>query len=149
MKFAIVYVSYGGNTRDLAMYLAKSIEECGHIVHTYSVRDRADLKQYDYILFGSLTWTKGSLPIQMRKYFKEILIDNPIDFKNCSVFGTGETQWGESLYGKAVDEMEYHLLKNNKYVHSKLKVEQNPIGKEKQINSFIEELMKEVETIEN
>ncbi|QJI52440.1 flavodoxin [Psychrobacillus phage Perkons] len=149
MKFAIVYVSYSGNTRDLAYCLTKSIEECGHMVHTYSVRDIVDLEKYDYVLFGSLTWTKGSLPIQMCKYLKKILIDSPVNFKHCSVFGTGETQWGEHTYCKAVDEMEYHLIKNNKSVHSKLKVEQNPIGKWKQINQFIEELMEEVQTIEN
>ena len=149
MKFAIVYTSYGGNTRDLAYFLAKSIEECGHTVHTYSIREVVDLEDYDYFLFGSLTWTKGSLPIQMRKYLRQILIDSPVDFKYCSIFGTGETQWGEDLYCKAVDEMRYHLMKNNKLVHSQLKIEQNPIGKEQQITQFIEEIMKEVEKLEN
>lgn len=149
MKFAIVYVSYGGNTRDLANYLAKCIEECGHLVHTYSVRDEVDLDNYEYVLFGSLTWTDANLPIQMRKYLKRILIESPCNFKYCSVFGTGETQWGEKRYCKAVDEMEYHLDKNGKNVQLKLKVEQNPIGKEKQINKFVQELMKEVENIGN
>ena len=149
MKFAIVYVSYGGNTRDLTNFLVKCIEQCGHLVHTYSVRDAPDLEKYDFILFGSLTWTEGSLPIQMRKYLKSILIDHPTNFQHCSVFGTGETQWGESFYCKAVDEMEYHLTKKGKFVHSKLKIEQNPIGKEEKINQFIEEIMKEVEQFEN
>lgn len=149
MKYAIVHVSYGGNTRDLANYLANLLELCGHLVHTYSVRDKLDLNQYDYILFGSLTWTNGSLPIQMRKYLKRILIDTSYEFKYCSVFGTGETQWGEKMYCKAVDEMEYHLKKHRKIVQMKLKIEQNPIGKEMQTIKFVQELMKEVEIIEH
>lgn len=147
MKFAIIYLSYGGNTKDLALRIANSIEECGHLARTYSVREVDRLGEYDCILFGSLTWDKGSLPIQMRKFMKKILVENPLKFQHCSVFGTGETQWGEENYCRAVDEMEYHLIKNGKTVHSKLKIEQNPIGKDKAINQFVNEFMKEVEFI--
>lgn len=147
MKIAIIYTSYSGNTKDLAESIRKRIEVCGHEVRTFSIRDKPKLSGYDYYLFGSLTWSGGSLPIQMRKFLKEILIANPLEFKNCSVFGTGETQWGEENYCKAVDEMEYHLQKNNKNVQLKLKIEQNPIGKEKYIQQFVNNLMKEVEFI--
>src|SRR5690606_30167403 len=100
-------------------------------------------------LFGSLTWSSGSLPIQMRKFLKEILIINPLDFKFCSVFGTGETQWGEEMYCRAVDEIEYHLKKNNKDVQLKLKIEQNRNSKEKYVQHFVDKLVKEVEFIGN
>lgn len=149
MKIAIVYTSYGGNTKDLAELIRKRIELCGHQAHTFSIRDKPNLNDYDYYLFGSLTWSEGSLPIQMRKFLKDILILNPLEFQKCSLFGTGETQWGEEFYCRAVDEMEYHLKKNNKNVQLTLKIEQNPIGKEKYVQSFVDNLMKEVEFIGN
>lgn len=138
-KIAIIYLSYGGNTRDLASYIARFMEEDGHLVHLFNHKDMPVLADYDYILFGSLTWDEGKLPSQMRRYFKKMLKDNPEDFTRCSVFGTGETQWGN--FCRAVDEMAYHLNKHEKAVDFQLKIEQNPIGKETRIKEFTKKIL--------
>lgn len=140
-NIAIIYTSYGGNTRDLAEIIKLKLEECGLNAHTYSNKDVIDYENYDYFLFGSLTWVDGKLPIQMRKLMKDILIENPRNIKRASLFGTGETQWGMENYCKAVDEMAYHLSKNNIIVDFKLKIEQNPLGKEKQIEIFAKNIL--------
>lgn len=144
-KIAIVYLSFGGNTKDLAKMISEILKEDGHTVHLFTTRDKPQLDEYDYVLFGSLTWEiqgkQGKLPIPMRKLFKNILIDNAQDIKRCSLFGTGETQWGEQYYCKGVDEMEYHLKKHGVQVDYKLKIEQNPLGKEKQIIKYAEEIL--------
>lgn len=152
LSIAIVYESFGGNTEDLAKMIQKQLLNGGHPnVHLYSCyqvkKNNYDLSLYDYVLFGSLTWDEGKLPLTMRKLLKKILIDQKQPFINCSVFGTGETQWGDRMYCRAVDEMEYHLTKNNKTVNYKLKIEQNPLGKEKKIEDFVKCILKE--TLEN
>lgn len=148
MNVAIVYLTFGGNTKKLAAMIKSFLEQGGHQVHLFSTRDRFDLSNYDYVLFGSLTWeikhVQGKLPIPMRKLLKKILIDEPQEIKRCSLFGTGETQWGMKYYCKAVDEMEYHLLKYNVPVDYKLKIEQNPIGKEKKVEDFVQRIMEEM-----
>lgn len=148
MKFAVIYVSYGGNTKDLAYYITKRLEEYGQLVHTFSYRDEFNLDDYDYVLLGSLTWVDGKLPSQMRKLLKKILIENKVRVDHFSLFGTGETQWGEELFCRGVDEMNYHIKKYNKNVHHLLKIEQNPLGKESKIDNYIDNIMKEVMTIE-
>lgn len=151
MKVAIIYLSFGGNTKNLALKIAENFERYGHTAHVYSIKDMIGFDEYDYCLFGSLTWEnngqQGKLPIPMRKYLKKILIEENHKINRCSVFGTGETQWGMENYCKAVDEMEYHLIKNNIDVDYKLKIEQNPIGnyKEKLTEDFVEKILKGIE----
>lgn len=153
MKFAIVYLSFSGNTEKLATMIKTLIELNGYQAHLFSTRDDFNLENYDYVLFGSLTWEnkgiQGKLPVSMRKLLKKILIDEPQLIKRCSLFGTGETQWGAEYFCRGVDEMEYHLAKHNTPVDAKLKIEQNPIGKEMKVKHFVKEIMKEVEIIEN
>ncbi|WP_144509838.1 flavodoxin domain-containing protein [Bacillus sp. FJAT-22090] len=145
IKVAIVYLTFSGNTRDLATLIKGYIEEGGHQVHLFSHKDDFDLSEYDYVLFGSLTWEikrqQGKLPIPMRKMFKKILIEEPQKIKRCSLFGTGETQWGEEYYCRAVDEMEYHLQKHGIIVDCKLKIEQNPKGKENKVKEYTNEIL--------
>lgn len=143
-KIAIVYTSYSGNTKDLAHMMKSILEDSGHCVHIFSHRDTLNLSTYDYILFGSLTWDNGSLPIQCRKLLKEVLVENPQVNSKCSVFGTGETQWGEENFCKAVDEMKYHLSKHGIIVDYTLKIEQNPLGKESLVHEYVNNILEEL-----
>lgn len=125
---AIVYWSLHGNTKLLAELISQEFKDGGFNTHLFTYKDSFDLSKYDYILFGSYTWDEGKLPVQMRNILKEVLINNPQVNCKTSVFGTGETQWGLENYCRAVDEIEYHLKKNNKLVDFKLKIEQAPLG---------------------
>lgn len=149
MKVAIVYLTYGGNTKDLSFKILNLLVGCGLDAHIFTNKDNPNLNEFDYVLLGSLTWDEGKLPIQMRKYMRKILIDEPINVQYFSVFGTGETQWGMNNYCKAVEEISYHLQKHGKTVHHQLKIEQNPIGKDKFIISYVNDILKEVDLIES
>lgn len=142
---AIVYTSYGGNTRDLAEMIKSMLERYGVKSRIFSNRDVEDLSEYKYIIIGSLTWDNSKLPIQMRRFLKEVLITNPQINCKCSVFGTGETQWGQENFCRGVDELQYHLQKNGVKVDHILKIEQHPIGKENKIKSFVENVLEEIE----
>ena len=130
MKAAIVYTTLGGNTEDLAYLIAHEMNKQGVEVDLFNGIGRfgVDFRSYDIVLFGSYTWGDGELPLQMRKYLRQALIENkekrPLV---AAVFGTGDTQY--KFYCRAVDEMRYHLQKNNVIVLGEpLKLEQSCRG---------------------
>lgn len=146
-KVAIVYISYTNNTKLLAESIGEYLTDSAK-VDVFNYNDKFNLNEYDFVFLGSFSWDKGKLPIKFRKFLKHILIEEPIDNQYFSVFGTGDTQWGE-YYCKSVDEIEYHLQKYGKTVIGKLKIEQKPISKHKQgiIKTYVENIRKEVERL--
>lgn len=145
MKALIVYTSLSGNTKDLAELINYNLVRCGFNVHISSAKEMHSPLGYDVVLIGSYTWGDGELPVAIRKYLKHFLVESKVDLPVSVVFGTGETQFGLNNYCRAVDEIKYHLSKHTR-VLSTLKIEQNPIGKEDQVKSFIEKIMEEMQT---
>lgn len=143
-KVAIVYISYTNNTKLVAesikKYLVDSVK-----VEVFNFKDDFNLEEYDFVFLGCFTWDKGTIPTAYRRFLKNILVDNPINNQYFSVFGTGDTQWGD-LYCRAVDEIEYHLNKQGKTVIEKLKIEQKPISNYNQniIKEYVNNIKKEV-----
>lgn len=143
-KVAIVYISYTKNTKLVAEsikeYLVDSVK-----VDVFNFKDDFNLEEYDFVFLGCFTWDKGTIPVAYRRFLKKVLVENPINNQYFSVFGTGDTQWG-NLYCRAVDELEYHLHKHGKTVIGKLKNEQKAISKHKQdiIKSYVNNIKKEV-----
>lgn len=143
-KVAIVYISYTNNTKLVAesikKYLVDSVK-----VDVFNFKDDFNLEDYDFVFLGCFTWDKGTIPTAYRRFLKNILVENHIRNQYFSVFGTGDTQWGE-LYCRAVDEMEYHLNKQGKTVIEKLKIEQKPISNYNQniIKEYVNKIKKEV-----
>jgi predicted ribonucleotide reductase-associated flavodoxin len=145
MKALIVYTSLSGNTKDLAELINYNLVRCGFNVHVSSAKEMHSPQGYDVVFIGSYTWGDGDLPVTIRKYLKRFLIESRVEFPVSVAFGTGETQFGLNNYCRAVDEIKHHLSKNTR-VLSTLKIEQNPIGKEDQVKSFIEKIMEEMQT---
>lgn len=136
----IAYLSYSGNTKEVAEYIADRITEEGWsaTLHLIGYSPAIDVSIYDIVFIGTFTWDYGEVPEEveqfMMTYKKQITQD-------VAVFGTGDTQFGDdSVYCRAVDE----LVSFYKSKWSGLKIEQSPRGsQEKLIDQWVEGVMKD------
>lgn len=134
----ICYLSYSGNTEEVAQLIKKTLIEVGYEVDMYMIGDGLvpDLSPYNLKFFGTFTWDKGSTPDDMKDFVWEI------GYKpdNVAIFGTGDTQFGgDALFCTANDRLA-------KFYHSEyetLKIEQSPRGyQEKIVKKWTMEVIK-------
>lgn len=119
----ICYLSYGGNTQEVAQLIEHKVIDSGHNVdiHRIGSGKMPDLSKYDIIFIGTFTWGKGSVPDDMKDFVWEL------GYKpnNVAVFGTGDTQFGgDDLFCHATEKLA-------KFYNSRfepLKIEQSPRG---------------------
>jgi len=122
-KALIAYLSYSGNTQEVAEILQEIAESRGlHIeMHRIGIDPPVDPQAYDYILIGTFTWEKGSTPDEVKDFVLEIGYKPP----NIAVFGTGDTQFGgDALFCKAAEKL--GVFYNSPW--PVLKIEQSPRG---------------------
>ncbi|MBO1002187.1 flavodoxin [Pseudogracilibacillus auburnensis] len=143
MRTLISYLSYSGNTEEVAQYIESRLKHEGFDVdmHEIGIDLTPDVSVYDFIFLGTFTWDLGSTPEEM----KDFIWDVGYKPENVAVFGSGDTQFGgDSLFCKAVDKLVT-------FYHSKwegLKVEQSPRGhQEKYIDSWLERVLEDVRVI--
>lgn len=93
----ILFASNSGNTEHLAELLHNELTTNGYEVEVENVKHAVikPLSQFDLVLVGSFTRGEGDLPRQWKKYFENGMYNHP----NVAVFGTGDTQWGNSYCG--------------------------------------------------
>lgn len=144
-RSAIIYVSYSGNTEEMAAYLKEYIEDCGIEVDLFDVTNRLfsiDLTNYDLVFLGAFTWDYGSVPEEM----EDFLSRTNLQIKELAIFGSGDTQFGgEALYCRALN-----ILKE-RYGSpwEVLKVEQSPRGyQEERVYEWVREVVKDVYKVE-
>nr|WP_306798571.1 flavodoxin [Oceanobacillus saliphilus] len=134
MRALIAYVSYSGNTKEVAELVEDKLTKEGISVdnHRIGIDAPFDPKSYDYLFIGTFTWEMGRTPDEVKDFVLEI------GYKpdNIAVFGTGDTQFGgDDLFCKAVDKL-------RKFYRSKwsgLKIEQSPRGsQETKVESWVE-----------
>lgn len=134
MKTLIAYLSYSGNTEEIAVHLESYLQKVGCDVDMYEIGYGVvpDTEQYDRIFLGTFTWDLGSTPDEM----KDFVLDVGYKPDNVAVFGSGDTQFGgDDMFCRAVDKLAYFY--NSRW--SGLKIEQSPRGyQEKYIESWIE-----------
>lgn len=123
MRALVAYLSYSGNTKEVADIIVDQLTEEGinaqlhHIGYDLPV----DVATYDYIFLGTFTWDYGATPDEV----KEFVLDIGYKPDNIAVFGTGDTQFGgEEQYCQAVDK----LVKFYNSPWEGLKIEQSPRG---------------------
>jgi flavodoxin I len=125
-KAIILYLSYSGNTKEVADLIEATLVKNEYIVDTYRIGWSGaipDLSIYDIIFIGTFTWGKGAVPKDMKDFIWEL------GYKpdNIVVFGTGDTQFGgDDLFCHATEKL-------RKFYCSKfepLKVEQSPRGQQ-------------------
>lgn len=126
-KAIICYLSYSGNTEEIAEIIESELKEQDFIVdmHEIGIDPPVDVSTYDYIFLGTFTWSIGSTPDEVKDFVLEV------GYKpdNVAVFGSGDTQFGgDDLFCRAVDRLV-------KFYNSKwdgLKIEQSPRGSQEE-----------------
>ncbi|HLQ95955.1 MAG TPA: flavodoxin [Pseudogracilibacillus sp.] len=142
MRALIAYLSYSGNTQEVAVIVEGRLIKEGFTVdmHRIGVDPPVDAHIYDYIFIGTFTWDYGMTPDEVKDFILEI------GYKpdNVAVFGTGDTQFGGGdIYCMAVDK----IVKFYNSPWEGLKIEQSPRGaQEALIHQWMEGVLKNVRT---
>lgn len=141
MRCLIAYLSYSGNTEEIAQFIEEKLRDNGMQVDMHEIGidpPVQDISTYDHIFLGTFTWDMGSTPDEMKDFVLEI------GYKptNIAVFGSGDTQFGgEALFCRAVDKLV--TFYNSEW--EGLKIEQSPRGhQEKYIYAWLERVLQDV-----
>ena len=142
MKALISYLSYSGNTEEIAELLQVGLETYGYETEMRFIEGdkNIDYVNYDLLFIGTFTWGQGSVPDEIVPFIRRIK-GNPA---NLYVFGSGDTQFGgDTLFCRAVD-----LIRN--YVgceYPGLKIEQSPRGsQEALVKEWLEGVIKDAKS---
>lgn len=136
MKILIAYLSYSGNTEEVAEIIGQQATSMDIQVdyHQMGIDPPVDVADYDYIFVGTFTWDIGSTPDEVKDFVLEV------GYKpdNVAVFGSGDTQFGgDALFCRAVDRL--CTFYNSPWPG--LKIEQSPRGYQER---FVEQWVKGV-----
>ncbi|MBU5466052.1 flavodoxin [Virgibacillus sp. MSJ-26] len=128
MRVLIAYLSYSGNTQEVAELIKEDCRHHNFIVDIHRIGIDAPVKpsDYDYIFLGTFTWGEGTTPDEVKDFILEI------GYKpnNIAVFGTGDTQFGgDEQFCLAVDK----LVKFYNSPWRGLKIEQSPRGSQEKL----------------
>lgn len=123
MRALIAYLSYSGNTEEVAEHIQSLLKQDGIDVdmHSIGIDPPVEAEAYQFIFLGTFTWEMGATPDEVKDFVLEV------GYKpdNVAVFGTGDTQFGgDDLYCKAAKKLAV-------FYHSRwepLKIEQSPRG---------------------
>lgn len=145
MRSLILYVTYSGNTEEIAEIIEKTAKKKGFEVACYDLFQQTksfDFATYDVIFLGSFTWDYGEIPDELEDFLHGIELDH----EQVAVFGSGDTQFGgDALYCKAVER----LVRIFSSKWSGLKIEQSPRGsQEEQVVDWAERVLDDVKTID-
>ena len=143
MRALIAYLSYSGNTKEVAELVEDKLREEDVIVevHRIGIDAPIDPEHYDYLFIGTFTWDMGRTPEEMKDFVLEI------GYKpnNIVVFGSGDTQFGgDDMFCGAVDK----LVRFYQSKWNGLKVEQSPRGsQEEKVQSWVEGVLYHAKSI--
>ncbi len=134
LRVLIAYLSYSGNTKEVAEILHRKLDEEGFSVDMHRIGADAPFcpEDYTYIFIGTFTWDRGSTPDEV----KDLVLEIGYKPANIAIFGTGDTQFGgDHLFCRAVDRL-------SRFYHSPwdgLKIEQSPRGsQERKVEKWVE-----------
>lgn len=147
-KILVTYYSLGGNTEYAAMKIREILKANGEDCELLPLSKNTNLSaieisNYSLVFLGTPSYTKGKAPQPVIRFLRYFIKENNYALPPFSCFGTGDTQWGEFLYCRAVDEIEYHL-KSKTEVVSKIKIEQRPVNRHQinKINDYVIETLR-------
>ncbi|MDO6450200.1 flavodoxin [Oceanobacillus profundus] len=127
MRAIIAYLSYSGNTEEVAELMESKLKREGISVdmHRIGIDAPFDPESYDFVFLGTFTWEMGSTPDEV----KDLILEIGYKPNNIAVFGTGDTQFGgDDLFCKAVDK----LVRFYDSKWTALKIEQSPRGSQEE-----------------
>lgn len=140
MRILIAYLSYSGNTEEIAMHIDEKLKQYSFSVDTLPIGIDyvPDVSVYDYIFLGTFTWDLGATPDDMKDFVLEV------GYKpdNVAVFGSGDTQFGgDDMFCQAAEKLA--TFYNSKW--PALKIEQSPRGsQEVLIDEWLEGVLEDV-----
>ncbi|WP_174615063.1 flavodoxin [Virgibacillus ihumii] len=143
MRSVIAYLSYSGNTKEVAELIEEHLLRDGMAVdlHRIGLDPPIDASRYDCIFVGTFTWDKGSTPDEVKDFVLEV------GYKpdRIAVFGTGDTQFGgDELFCRAVDKLAFFYGSS----WPGLKIEQSPRGSQEQrVENWIEGVLHDVKSL--
>lgn len=147
-KILVIYYSLGGNTEVLSNRIVDKLNCLGEEVDLLSLDKcfnyiKFNIEKYDLVMMGTPSYGKGNAPKNTLDFLRYIIKENEFKLPVFSVYGTGDTQWGEKLFCRAVDEIEYHLSKKTNVI-TKLKIEQRPMSNYqiRQISDYVDETIR-------
>lgn len=143
MRSLIAYLSYSGNTKEVAEIIAGQSRSDGMTaeMHRIGIDPPIDASEYDYIFLGTFTWDMGRTPDEVKDFVLEVGYKP----EHVAIFGTGDTQFGgDMFFCKAVDKL-------TTFYHSRwpgLKIEQSPRGsQENEVKKWVEGVLHDVKTL--
>ncbi|MBP1949001.1 flavodoxin [Virgibacillus litoralis] len=143
MRSLIAYLSYSGNTKEVAEIIAEQARSDGMTaeMHRIGIDPPIDASEYDYIFLGTFTWDMGRTPDEVKDFVLEVGYKP----EHVAVFGTGDTQFGgDKLFCRAVDKL-------TTFYHSQwpgLKIEQSPRGSQEQVvEKWVEGVLHDVKIL--
>lgn len=140
MNILIAYLSYSGNTEEVAELISENLRNDGlHVdMHRMGIDNPVNAANYDYIFVGTFTWDYGNTPDEVKDFVLEVGYKP----ENVAVFGTGDTQFGgDDLFCRAVDRLV--TFYNSPW--EGLKIEQSPRGSQEQlIHNWLEGVLENV-----
>ncbi|MFD1039086.1 flavodoxin [Virgibacillus byunsanensis] len=143
MKILLAYLSYSGNTTEVAEIIERKLTEdrCTIVRHRIGIDRPVNAAVYDYIFLGTFTWDKGQTPDEVKDFVLEVGYKP----RNVAVFGTGDTQFGgDALFCKAVDKLETFYQSR----WTGLKIEQSPRGSQEQlVEKWVEGVFHDAKTL--
>ncbi|HLS06438.1 MAG TPA: flavodoxin [Bacillota bacterium] len=128
MKVLIAYLTYSGNTQEVAELIAEQLADNDIDItwHRIGFDLVPDVDTFDVIFLGTFTWDYGETPFEV----KEFVLDVGYKPENIAIFGTGDTQFGDAnQYCKAVDK----LVTFYESPWPGLKIEQSPRGSQEHL----------------
>lgn len=119
LKIIVYYISYGGNTKEVANLICDSLQGNDVTIHRIGSGKIPDPAPYDIVFIGTFTWVNGSVPDEMKDFVWDVGYKPPY----VALFGTGDTQFGgDELFCNAVTK----LAKFYNSPFTTLKIEQSP-----------------------
>src|SRR5690625_7264667 len=103
-KAIICYLSYSGNTEEIAEIIEMALIEDNVDIdmHEIGIDPPVNLEKYDFIFIGTFTWDYGSTPDEVKDFDLEVVYKPD----NIAEFGSGDTLSGvDELFCRAVDRM--------------------------------------------
>lgn len=123
MNVLVCYLTYGGNTEEVAELVQETLLAEGHSVTLYRLESGAipDVRAHDALFLGTFTYMKGNTPEEVKDFVQDVGYKPP----HVYVFGTGDTQYGgDELFCRAADR----LATFYESPYPPLKIEQSPRG---------------------
>lgn len=129
VSLLIAYLSWSGNTKEVAELIESRLQEASIDVTMYRIgagEPIPDVASYDAFMIGTFTWGKGVNPPQLKKFIATVGFKPELVY----VFGTGDTQFGgDALFCAAATKLAA-------FYHSPLRplrIEQSPRGHQEQL----------------